>query len=662
MKPLRLLVYCLVSVASAAEPVTVSGYVDRPALDNCSDPYQLIISGRSPADRVFINVRRDSVHLDEGDSISIWKQVANRSAAGNTSRPMDCIADDAVVGQAIVFCSANVSDMDIRSDGPALRIQFAGSRNSSFALPYRILTVGHFEDSSLCGNSSGCSFDRASGTLMFPYVPISATFTHTISSDTNDTVYLHLNPDAIGLYYEDVLTITNDQNCSEGEVVLRISRQEPLEKTKTVASHGSGFCVIYNGTSEASYFYISYRKISKKVIYVRGFNDIAQEYQRSSIMVWILESARNVAGSLTLFVIRRLELDESQGEFLMIGPGNSSQIFKSSPPVLITTSLRPGGKLTLQLGGLNAYVVLYMGNRNMTTTKTTVLYMDWEQKAPTSVGLPTPETPLHMQTVWQEAMLLCAEVNVSDTASWDFFKQLIREKYAHAANDYLKEQTYSPDWTIGPHQVMLPEENPVLSHNRWGTRVSLLLTVSRPHEADTAYFKHAELEAIYDRMANEAGRTKISGPQDGQDFWLSKHCREPSPSFWWFLYSAFCLGLSLIVFTLLWRWRAGSSPPRSNSKKVLKNKNKEKGQQLEMPETFHVNPAFIPDEDGAPGFRPTSLQHFYDDTERHIEIQKDESQTTDWRGTGQLFPRENLTRGEIGGGVRRIPKIHVQPP
>ncbi|XP_064455691.1 uncharacterized protein LOC135366753 [Ornithodoros turicata] len=631
MGVLLVLACCVASVVGNAD---VSGTVSYPTPTDVTVTFPLTIRGSSPADRIFMNIRKDLINLEKGDIVSIWTNPV--SVANHTF-----LADVAEhTADATIYSADNITDADIRSSSSALTVSFEGCGNSTFSLPYRILTAGHLKESSLCGNSAGCSYREVSGVLMFPFVPIDQTFTHIIESNASDVVFMHLDPDAIKLYSEDQLVIFNHQNCI-GDAILRLSHDEPLEGPLTLSSHGSGFCATYTGSNNSSYFYISFKTIAMRFVHVKRLEDISQDYRRSTMVIWLLENVRNMTDSFLNFVVRRLEIDQSQGEFFAIGAGNRSQVLRGSPAMLISNSILPPRSLSFQVTGPNAYVMLYIGDRpGHVEPSTNVVYLEWEQKALATSGSSTPRTPFQLTSVWQEAMLICADVKLKNASTWRDSKQMIRQKYAHAANLYLKEKTHTVDRMISADQVMLPDENPILSQHGWGVRVSLLLSVSRAHESDMAFFKHDELYAIYDRMSNEDGRSRITDDRDDNDVWLSRHCREPAVTFWWFVYAAFCLGVSLVVFLAMWKWKAGSYPSRGNSKKD--SKAKEQTQELVMPDTFHVNPAFIPDEEAdAPDFRPTSLQHFYEDSERHIEIQKDGTLSSGRRENRLFFPRHN---------------------
>lgn len=459
------------------------------------------ISGSSKNDRVFLNVRLSNLYLTGNDSIII--------DGAETIESVDEVEDGSGKRSSLVLKNGTASDVDIRSSGPHLTVRFVGTQNSSFVLPYTILAVGDMDSAKLCNDSKGCTYDSPSGMLTFPYVPVSKSFVHCVLATPSETIYLDVKD--IRMSNHDTL-ITTD---SGGENATYSKSNASELNGKTLVIHGNQACVEYNGDDRASYFYILFRKIKRKVVHVAAPGDIVQGYERNTIVAWFFENVENLNRSALHFAIRGANLNASLGEFLMVGSGNSSQALRSSPAAVLTRNVEPGKRIDFTLNGTNGYVLLFMGDRQDQAPTTTgrfpeVLYLEWNQ-----TGSKVPITKPASVTS-KAALFLCVDVAQTNDSLWNATKNRIQEEFAKAANNYLSErgrEWYRPERQIEPSNVMLPDQNVLQGYFSWGSRVRVLVSIERPDKAGH-FFERPQLLAIYSRMTDKTGRVKLKGVEN----------------------------------------------------------------------------------------------------------------------------------------------------
>lgn len=582
--------------------------------------FPFAVSGANQNDRVFISIVNGSIRLHNGDVLRIegvrplHEADANIAGLFTSGSPPELQLNSSL-GQ----------DLVLRSVGPGITVDVEECNNCSFELHYRILAVGSIPNEELCGVSGGCNYSTSSGMLTFPYVPFLGSFTHCVKAGPSETVQLELRSDAVGLFSSDTLVV----RAGGKTLGKHSSNQTPGRRDMLFGNKGEDLCLEYNGSDSRSFFYVLFRKVAQKTITISVRDsgegqDIQQEYERNTLVTWLFENADNANGSLLHLVVRGASLDAIQGEFLIIGSGKVSQPLRGSPAAVLTSSVAPRTHLKFDVNGSDAYVVLFMGDRQgekQDSAGIKSLYMEWSRTDTGQKKQSLEHQAEKSKSVWKEALLVCVDVHSTAASTWKETKAAIQETFADAANHYVQKRPNSPDQKIEPHQVLLPDMSVVQSNNSWSYRIRVLVSIVKSEEPDKVLLPNRDLKAVFRNITNNFGHVRVTS-SSGNSFSLTDHCQEAGNSLGWFLFAALTLAISAALFLFIWRWgslhyhRGTRSPPNMCGK----SKADTSVATPPMPDTYHTNPVYEPsDDEGSPQFR--NLQHINEESESRVVVE-----------------------------------------
>ncbi|XP_040070657.2 uncharacterized protein LOC8043048 isoform X1 [Ixodes scapularis] len=497
---------------------------------------------------------------------------------------------------------------------------FTWSTWSAAVTTLLLFSAGDIASQELCDISQECNSTMSSGVLTPPSSPNSKPSSHCVTARPDESVQFELRPDAVALLANDTLVVR------AGDRTLReLSSEEALERLEVLSGDpGERLCLEYTGSDPKSFFHVPFRKIARKTIRVQDpKQDIQQDYEPNTLVTWLFENTAN--NSLLHLVVRGARLEALQGEFLIIGSGDASELLESSRAAVLTRSVDPGTQLQFRVNGPDAYVILFMGDRpgkeGPRATEDKSLYLEWsrtdiggEQKEPRPLNNISEKS----KSLWKEAVLLCVDVHSTDDSVWKATKAAIQQTFAEAANNYVKHLPNVPDQKIEPHQVRLPDVSVVQGNNSWSFRVRVLVSVTSSEDPESALLNNQDLQAVFGTITNGLGHVRLNSSA-AHSFWLTDQCKEAGDSVWWYLFAALSLAVSVALFLLIWRWRTlhYAQGPRSASK--MCGKNKASATSLPMPDTFHTNPAYEPSDDESPRFH--NLEQLNEESESRVVVE-----------------------------------------